>query len=182
MSYRLIYTNNGMFGLFSERMEYEEGEPVRVVYNAVMTDTSYTVSADADDVKTEFGDSGIVISFTMPAHDVKVSVSSRSAMSPWTEPRSPFFQTFSPKKEAPAANIADNAPAPQDGETWSCPFCAAQNTGRFCSVCGSPRPGPKPQVPAPDPADPQAWTCPDCGGVNTGKFCQTCGRPRPSRK
>ena len=53
-------------------------------------------------------------------------------------------------------------PKPQR-EEWIC-SCGAVNTGKFCSECGSPRPTGK-------------WTC-SCGAVNTGKFCAECGRPR----
>ncbi len=54
------------------------------------------------------------------------------------------------------------APVSQAG-TWKC-VCGAENTGKFCSECGKP----KPQT---------EWTC-SCGTVNTGKFCSECGKPR----
>lgn len=50
-------------------------------------------------------------------------------------------------------------------DVWTC-SCGAQNHGKFCSECGSPRPAPGP------------WTC-SCGNVNQGKFCSECGKPRP---
>ena len=43
----------------------------------------------------------------------------------------------------------------------------AENTGRFCSECGKPRPDAK-----------AGWTC-SCGAVNKGKFCSECGKPKP---
>lgn len=49
---------------------------------------------------------------------------------------------------------------------WTC-SCGAQNTGRFCGNCGSPKP---------QPAD-GPWTC--SGTQNTGRFCGNCGSPRP---
>ena len=49
---------------------------------------------------------------------------------------------------------------------WTC-SCGAQNTGKFCSNCGSPRPAPT-----------GSWTC-SCGTENTGKFCSNCGSPKP---
>lgn len=66
---------------------------------------------------------------------------------------------------APAAG-ATAAPAAAPG-TWTC-SCGAQNTGRFCGNCGSPKP---------QPAD-GPWTC-SCGTQNTGRFCGNCGSPRP---
>ena len=52
--------------------------------------------------------------------------------------------------------------------TWKCE-CGAENTGKFCSECGKPKP------------QPSEWTC-SCGTVNTGKFCSECGSPRPAGK
>ena len=58
-------------------------------------------------------------------------------------------------------------PPAQAQDSWTC-SCGAQNTGRFCSNCGRPRP---------QPAD-GPWTC-SCGAQSTGRFCSNCGRPRP---
>lgn len=53
---------------------------------------------------------------------------------------------------------------------WKCDECGkADNTGKFCANCGSPK-----------PAD-DHWVC-ECGTTNTGKFCQNCGKPRPVMK
>lgn len=49
---------------------------------------------------------------------------------------------------------------------WTC-SCGAQNTGKFCSNCGSPKPAPA-----------GSWTC-SCGTENTGKFCSNCGSKKP---
>ncbi len=49
--------------------------------------------------------------------------------------------------------------------TWKC-SCGEENTGKFCSNCGNPKP------------DNGEWTC-SCGNTNKGKFCNECGRPRP---
>ena len=50
---------------------------------------------------------------------------------------------------------------------WVCK-CGAQNNGKFCAECGSPK-----------PAAQGSWTC-SCGAVNSGKFCSECGAARPS--
>jgi membrane protease subunit (stomatin/prohibitin family) len=57
------------------------------------------------------------------------------------------------------------APAPA-ANTWKC-ACGADNTGKFCPVCGAK----KPEAAA-------SWTC-TCGASNTGKFCMECGAKKP---
>ncbi len=52
--------------------------------------------------------------------------------------------------------------APQ--ASWTC-ACGTENTGNFCSNCGSKKPSAE-------------WTC-SCGTVNTGNFCSNCGNKRP---
>lgn len=51
------------------------------------------------------------------------------------------------RKQAPAAPSAEaNAPvqstpaAPANAGPWACPGCGAQNSGKFCEFCGTPRP------------------------------------------
>lgn len=53
------------------------------------------------------------------------------------------------------------------GAAWTC-SCGAQNTGKFCGNCGSPKP---------EAAEP--WFCTNCGTQNTGNFCSGCGSKRP---
>lgn len=60
---------------------------------------------------------------------------------------------------------ASGVPAAPVSESWKC-ACGAENTGRFCSECGSPKPVSN------------VWTC-SCGAVNKGKFCSECGNPKP---
>ena len=60
------------------------------------------------------------------------------------------------------------APAAPKAETWKC-ACGAENTGKFCMECGSPKPAPA-----------VGWTCTACGAVNKGKFCSECGAKKPA--
>lgn len=52
------------------------------------------------------------------------------------------------------------------GPVWKC-SCGQENTGKFCTQCGSKKP------------EPQGWTC-SCGNVNQGKFCPNCGARKPA--
>ncbi len=49
---------------------------------------------------------------------------------------------------------------------WSCSCGKADNRGKFCENCGSPKPAAA------------GWTC-GCGAVNQGKFCAECGSKKP---
>ena len=64
------------------------------------------------------------------------------------------------------------APTPVSSGAWSCRSCGAENTGKFCQSCGSPRPaavlrcsrcGWQPQNGA------SARFCPECGGPMTAQ-------------
>lgn len=66
------------------------------------------------------------------------------------------------EREAARATAAQPVPG-----SWKC-SCGNENTGKFCSNCGSP----KPEV--------LTWKC-SCGNENTGKFCSNCGKPKPSQ-
>lgn len=50
---------------------------------------------------------------------------------------------------------------------WTCSCGSADNRGKFCQNCGSPKPSEA------------GWTC-SCGTVNQGKFCQNCGSKKPA--
>lgn len=59
---------------------------------------------------------------------------------------------------------AAGAQAPVLG--WTCSCGCADNRGKFCTECGSPKPSEA------------GWTC-ACGTVNQGKFCHNCGSRKP---
>ena len=72
---------------------------------------------------------------------------------------------------APGQSMPQQAPQPQAAPpagAWKCPNCGAENTGKFCMECGTPK-----------PAAPATWKCPNCGAENTGKFCMECGTKKP---
>ena len=58
------------------------------------------------------------------------------------------------------------APAAPAAAAWKC-TCGAENTGKFCANCGSPKPAVN------------YWSC-SCGAQNQGKFCANCGKPKPA--
>ena len=64
--------------------------------------------------------------------------------------------------QQPSAAAVPAAPA---ANSWKC-SCGAENTGKFCVECGSPKPA-------------AGWTC-TCGAVNKGKFCSECGAKKPA--
>lgn len=49
---------------------------------------------------------------------------------------------------------------------WTCSCGKADNRGKFCQECGTPKPAEA------------GWTC-SCGNVNQGKFCSNCGGRKP---
>ena len=59
------------------------------------------------------------------------------------------------------------APAAAPANSWKCPQCGAEATGKFCPECGTKKP------------ENTGWTC-SCGAVNKGKFCSECGKPKPA--
>ena len=71
------------FGFQTEKTEYAEGETVTVYYNLIATDTDYRFWLDSEDVELsqDFdGSHGYVFTFSMPAHDVTLHMSSRNSM------------------------------------------------------------------------------------------------------
>jgi len=63
--------------------------------------------------------------------------------------------------QQPYQQMQQTQPAPS--VTWRC-NCGNENSGKFCSECGSPRPS-------------SEWIC-RCGTKNKGRFCSECGSPR----
>ncbi len=77
-------------------------------------------------------------------------------------------QLYAMQQQMQQQQAAAPAPAPAPAaNTWKC-SCGADNTGKFCAQCGTPK-----------PADAAGWTC-SCGTVNKGKFCAECGKPKPA--
>ena len=69
-----------------------------------------------------------------------------------------------------AAQGQGNAQASQRAQAavpgWTCRCGHADNRGKFCMECGSPKPAEA------------GWTC-GCGAVNQGNFCTNCGTRKP---
>ena len=60
-------------------------------------------------------------------------------------------------------SVPVSAPAPaSQGEIWQC-ACGNNNSGRFCTECGTKKP--------------EEWVC-SCGNTNKGRFCTECGKPK----
>ncbi len=64
---------------------------------------------------------------------------------------------------------AQRQPAQQPAaDTWHCPNCSHDVSGKFCPECGAKK-----------PISESGWVC-ECGVRNTGKFCSECGKPKPA--
>lgn len=73
----------GGYDFVSERTSYAAGEKVTVIYDMIATDTDYSFYTDSEDVELEQDydeKRGYVLTFKMPAHDVKLGVRSRNTM------------------------------------------------------------------------------------------------------
>ena len=148
MGYRLTYLRVGCVGFNSEKQEYEEGEPVKVTYFPMGTDTGYSFHADADDVVVHQNGDVATITFTMPDHDVEVTCTSKSAMGVCGPDKNLFMGIgFGfPGMTMPDASLQDIPQAPVavsentsiDTE-WICPKCQTKNGGKFCCDCGTPK-------------------------------------------
>lgn len=63
------------------RSGYKEGETVTLYYDLIATDTDYTFYLDGEPLKCGYDEKkGFVISFQMPAHNVRLTCESRNTM------------------------------------------------------------------------------------------------------
>ena len=140
MRYKLTYLRVGCVGFNSEKQEYEEGEPVKVTYFPLGTDTSYSFHADADDVEVHRQGDVATITFTMPAHDVEVTCSSRSVMGVVGQNNNLFMGIGLglPNMNTPQEPVSASEGTVNNTE-WICPNCQSKNRGKFCCDCGTPR-------------------------------------------
>ena len=130
--YSLIFDG---YGFKSDKKAYSEGETVTFYYDMIATDTDYSFFADSEDVKLkqEFdGKHGYVFTFTMPAHDVTISMESRNTMTMDPEAHNP----------KPDTDTTDNVNKDDDTntETWYCPECGSKNDTAYCHECGLKKP------------------------------------------
>ncbi|WP_265458784.1 SPFH domain-containing protein [Enterococcus sp. HY326] len=65
--------------------------------------------------------------------------------------------------------------ASSDDATWTCPNCQTENTGNFCTNCGTPKPQPKAAV----KLEMRCSECHEIVDLTNGipKFCPHCGKP-----
>ena len=75
---------------------------------------------------------------------------------------------FAMGQQQSAAQQQANQPQAAKSDSWTCPKCGAQSTGKFCGECGEKR-----------PQAPNTWKCPTCGAENKGKFCGECSAKKP---
>jgi|GEM_PF-1906467 len=59
-----------------------------------------------------------------------------------------------------------------ENTAWLC-ICGAQNTTKFCSECGNPKPQRN--------SDSKIWIC-QCGFENISNYCSNCGKKKPVKK
>ncbi|MDR1567661.1 MAG: SPFH domain-containing protein [Streptococcaceae bacterium] len=78
---------------------------------------------------------------------------------------------------AGAGLFQNNATPQANANTWICPKCNTQNTGNFCSNCGSEKP--KPQATSGVKIEMRCSSCEAIVDLSNGvpKFCPECGQP-----
>ncbi|MBO4823903.1 MAG: hypothetical protein J5487_00765 [Lachnospiraceae bacterium] len=126
------------YGLESSKTSYAEGEKVTVTFPAeyIGTDTDYSFTSDSEDVdlKRDYsGKKGYVMKFTMPAHDVTISVRASNSMSfdptaiDYEEPEEGENTDKETDTTSVEAEPADPAPATEE-KTLVVVFSATGNT------------------------------------------------------
>ncbi|PCD82746.1 virion core protein (lumpy skin disease virus) [Lysinibacillus fusiformis] len=79
---------------------------------------------------------------------------------------SQLYQLNEQNKQAQMAQAAMQNQTAKEANAWTC-TCGHENTGKFCSNCGTSKPVE------------EGWSC-ACGAVNKGKFCSECGTKKPT--
>ena len=90
-----------------------------------------------------------------------MAMNSAGAMNPQA-----LYAMGAQQAEQKAQQQAAQQAAASAANTWICPQCGKQASGKFCTECGTKKPE-------------DGWTCPSCGKVNKGKFCIECGAKKP---
>ncbi len=137
------------YGFKSDKTRYSEGEEVTAYYDIFATDTDYSFYTDSEDVdlKQAFDSSkGYVFTFTMPAHDVTLSVKSRNSME-YDPDANNSYDPDDPSNIGDTGNTGDTDNSENDlskdntvTETWFCPECGCKNDRKYCSDCGFKKP------------------------------------------
>ncbi|QTB24478.1 SPFH domain-containing protein [Lysinibacillus sphaericus] len=79
---------------------------------------------------------------------------------------SQLYQMNEQNKQAQMAQADRQNQSAKEDNSWTC-TCGHENTGKFCSNCGTAKPVE------------EGWSC-ACGAVNKGKFCSECGTKKPT--
>jgi len=79
---------------------------------------------------------------------------------------SQLYQMNEQNKQAQMAQADRQNQSAKEDNSWTC-TCGHENTGKFCSNCGTAKPVE------------EGWSC-ACGVVNKGKFCSECGTKKPT--
>ena len=78
--YRVDYDGHKDF-FEGAKDSYRAGEHVRIYYTIIATDTDYSFYLDGESLSPDYSDrKGFELNFTMPAHDVKLTVKSVNSM------------------------------------------------------------------------------------------------------
>ncbi|UZM97885.1 SPFH domain-containing protein [Lysinibacillus sp. MHQ-1] len=80
---------------------------------------------------------------------------------------SQLYQMNEQNKQAQMAQADRQNQSAKEDNSWTC-TCGHENTGKFCSNCGTAKPVE------------EGWSC-ACGAVNKGKFCSECGTKKTYR-